>query len=160
VPEEFFLPAGDPDIRVHSTLTVPMDVDLHAMTPHMHLLGKKLWAEVDFPDGRTLPLIKIDDWDFGRQDTYYLREPLRLPAGSVVRLEARYDNTSGNPRNPHKPPRDVLWGESTTDDMLILFLALTQADQDLTRPGARDNFLEEFIRRADLLLERPESPAH
>src|SRR5262249_34982073 len=88
----------------------------------------------------------IDDWDFDRQETYYLREPLSLPAGSIIQIEGLFDNSSANPRNPNRPPRDVLWGEATTDDMLILFLALTQEAQDLTRPGTRNTFMEEFFR--------------
>jgi len=32
--------------------------------------------------------------------------------------------------------------------MMILFLGLTRADQDLTAPGAVDDFMEEFFRRA------------
>ena len=147
-PDDFDLPAGDPGVLVRTRLTVPVDVELHALTPHMHLLGRMFAASVEYPDGRTKPLILIDDWDFNRQETYYLREPLLLPKGSVVRIEGRFDNSEGNPRNPSRPPRGVRWGEATTDDMLILFLALTQAGQDLTRPGARDDFMETFFRAA------------
>jgi len=141
----FRLPADDPEIRVAANLEVPIPVALHAMTPHMHWLGRQFRASVQAPDGRIRPLIAIDDWDFNRQDTYYLREPLSIPAGSIIRIEGIFDNSSANPRNPNRPPADVVWGEATTDDMLILFLALTQDGQDLTRPGARNTFMEEFF---------------
>jgi hypothetical protein len=142
----FRLPAGDPAIPVVANLEVPIPVALHAMTPHMHLLGRRFRATVLRPGGRVQPLIAVDDWDFNRQDTYYLREPLSIPAGSIIQIEGLYDNSSANPRNPNRPPRDVIWGEATTDDMLILFLALTQDGQDLTRPGARNTFMDEFFR--------------
>jgi hypothetical protein len=158
VPDTFVLPAGDPDIRIQTYLKIPMDVELRAMTPHMHQLGRSFRAKVDFPDGRSLALIEIDDWDFNRQDTYYLREPLRLPEGSVVRVEGHYDNSAANPRNPHQPPRDVRWGEGTNDDMLILFLGLTRSGQDLTQPGAEDDFMEEFFRRTGAPMPRVEGP--
>ncbi|WP_165251935.1 AhpC/TSA family protein [Paludisphaera soli] len=147
-PAEFVLPADDSDVGWKAELKIPMDVDLHAMTPHMHMLGRTMEARVETPDGRSRPLIRIEDWDFNRQDTYFLREPLRIPEGSTVHLQARYDNSSANPRNPSRPPREVRWGEGTNDDMMILFLGLTRADQDLTRPGAVDDFMEEFFRRA------------
>ena len=147
-PDGFALPAGDPEAVVTASLTIPMDVELHAMTPHMHLLGRRFSATFTPPDGRTEPLIEIDDWDFNRQDTYHLREPLLLPAGTRIFIKGLYDNSEANPRNPSRPPRDVPWGEGTTDDMLILFLALTDATQDLTRPGARDDFMEDFFRKA------------
>jgi hypothetical protein len=114
----------------------------------MHLLGARIEAKVRYPDGRSRPLIRIDDWDFNRQDTYYLREPLRLPEGAVIRIRGTFDNSEGNPRNPSRPPREVRWGEATTDDMMIVFLALTKAGQDLTVPGSTDDFMEEFFRRA------------
>lgn len=144
-PETFSLPAGNPDIRIRTELALPLDVELHAITPHMHLLGRAMTAEVRLPDGRIRPLIAIDDWDFNRQDTYYLREPLRLPKGAVIQLEGRFDNSAANPRNPSRPPQDVRWGEATTDDMMILFLALTQVGQDLTHPGATDTFMDKFF---------------
>jgi len=154
-PAEFDLPAGDPDIGWKAELKIPMDVELHAMTPHMHLLGRSMEARVVGPDGRSRPLIQIDDWDFNRQETYYLREPLRIAEGSTVHIEARFDNSSANPRNPSRPPRAVRWGEGTNDDMMILFLGLTRADQDLTLPGAVDDFMEEFFRRAGVAPDEP-----
>jgi hypothetical protein len=36
-----------------------------------------------------------------------------------------YDNSSENPRNPHQPPKDVTWGEQTTDEMFLLIVAYT-----------------------------------
>ncbi|WZO97831.1 AhpC/TSA family protein [Isosphaeraceae bacterium EP7] len=147
-PETFELPPDESRILVEAELTIPMDVDLHAITPHMHLLGRMITASVNTPDGRTRPLIHIDDWDFNRQDTYYLREPMHLPEGSVIRVLARFDNSAGNARNPSSPPKGVRWGEATTDDMMILFLALTRSGQDLTQPGSKDDFMDEFFRRA------------
>jgi len=149
-PAEFVLPVGDPRIVWEAELTLPMDVELHAMTPHMHLLGQQIEARVRFPDGRSRPLIRIDDWDFNRQDTYYLREPLRLPEGAVIRITGTFDNSEDNPRNPSRPPREIRWGEATTDDMMIVFLALTKSGQDLTVPGSTDDFMEEFFRRAEV----------
>ena len=142
---KFRLPADHPAVSVVANLEVPISVSLHAMTPHMHLLGKRFRATLRLPSGRVRTLIAINDWDFNRQDTYYLRNPLSIPAGSIIQIEGVFDNSSANPRNPYSPPRDIHWGEATTDDMLILFLALTQDSQDLTKPGARNDFMEKFF---------------
>jgi len=69
-PATFVIPAGEPDHRIGTMLEVPFAVELHAMTPHMHMLGRRFRASVRFPEGRTRTLIEIDDWDFNRQDTY------------------------------------------------------------------------------------------
>ena len=42
-----------------------------------------------------------------------------------VDLEYVYDNSEKNPRNPVHPPVRVRWGEQTTDEMAIAFLAVT-----------------------------------
>ena len=46
---------------------------------------------------------------------------------TVTRVEmlAHFDNTAKNPNNPSSPPRDVRWGEQTTDEMCIGFLQWT-----------------------------------
>jgi hypothetical protein len=50
-----------------------------------------------------------------------------LPKGTVVHLEATFDNSAENPNNPNDPPRDVTWGEQTTDEMCIAFLQYATA---------------------------------
>ena len=46
-------------------------------------------------------------------------------------LVAVFDNSAGNRRNPSKPPRDVRWGEGTTDEMCIAFLRVTVDSEQL-----------------------------
>jgi hypothetical protein len=45
-----------------------------------------------------------------------------LPRGTRVEVRAYYDNSEKNPNNPNKPPKDVTWGERTTDEMCLVFL--------------------------------------
>jgi hypothetical protein len=80
-------------------------------------------AEAVLPDGTTKLLIHVPDWDFNWQDTYHFKEPVPLPAGTRINVTAYYDNSSENPDNPHNPPKEVRWGEQTTDEMCILFLS-------------------------------------
>jgi alkyl hydroperoxide reductase subunit AhpC len=134
------------------TLPLPLDLELLSVAPHMHLLGKDMtmWAEV--PDGegrppRRIDLIDIDKWDFQWQNQYYLRQPIDLPKGSVVKLIAHFDNSADNPRNPNSPPRPVTWGEATTDEMCIGFFGIVKKGQDLTKAGEKDDLiptLEEY----------------
>lgn len=98
---------------------------LIGVTPHMHLVGKQMKATATKPDGTTIPLIWIKDWDFRWQDTYRFVEPIKLPQGTVINMEAVYDNSSANPDNPNTPPKRVVRGEQTTNEMCICFLQLT-----------------------------------
>ena len=143
------LPAGESNVEIQAAWPVPVDVVAYAVAPHMHLLGKDMLMTVTYPDGRTQDLIKIDDWDFNWQYSYYLEKPLDLPKGSVVKVVAHFDNSSDNPRNPNKPPKEVTWGEATTDEMCIGFVGVTKKGQDLTRPGEKDDLHEIFEKQID-----------
>jgi hypothetical protein len=47
-----------------------------SINPHMHLLGKSFWAFALTPGGDTIPLIKINKWDFRWQYYYTFKNPV------------------------------------------------------------------------------------
>ena len=144
------LPFGESNTEIQAAWPVPVDLVAHAVVPHMHLLGKDMLMTVTFPDGRTQDLIKIDNWDFNWQYSYYFEKPLDLPKGSVVKVVAHYDNSAGNPRRPKEmKPEEVRWGEATTDEMCIGFIGVTKKGQDLTRPGEKDDLMDIFKAQID-----------
>jgi hypothetical protein len=124
------IPAGKPDYQTKRDFTLPINAEVISVTPHMHLLGKTFSMKASLPDGSARPLIKIDDWDFNWQDTYSYRNRLQLPRGTIVTLNATYDNSASNPRNPSSPPKAVGWGEQTTDEMCIGFISFVTDDRD------------------------------
>jgi hypothetical protein len=83
----------------------------------MHLLGKSYQVRALVPTGQEVPLIRIDDWDFNWQDSYVFEPMIRLPAGSRIQILVTYDNSAENPDNPNAPPKTVLFGEESTDEM-------------------------------------------
>ena len=99
------------------SLTLPVDVELDNVFEHMHLIGKtcKLWAEL--PDHTTMPLIKINDWDFNWQMTYQYKKRIALPKGTILHGVWTHDNSADNIRNFNSPPKRVTNGESSTDEM-------------------------------------------
>lgn len=113
---------GDPNYEVRADFYVNQPLEAITITPHMHLLGKDMTVTAHLPSGETVPLIKIDQWDFNWQETYSFAKPVSLPAGTTVRLVAHYDNSENNPYNPSRPPKLVTWGEQTTEEMCIAFL--------------------------------------
>ena len=136
------LPPGQSNIEVKAAWEVPVDVTVHSVAPHMHLLGRDMQISVKFPDGQVQDLIKIPDWDFNWQYTYQFEKHLDIPKGSLVYLVSHYDNSEANRNNPHKPPKLVTWGEATTDEMCIGFLGVTKKGQDLTKPGEKDDYMD------------------
>lgn len=116
------IPAGVREYVVSDTYTLPVDVDVMAVQPHAHYLGRTMEAYAEKPGGATEWLISIREWDFNWQDVYRYAEPVSLPHGTRIVMRYTYDNSATNPRNPHRPPRRVLWGQSTTDEMGDLWL--------------------------------------
>ena len=100
--------------------TVPSDISLIGIFPHMHLLGKNWEVYVENPDGTKTNLIKINDWDFNWQGGYYFDKYKIAKKGSKIRAFATYDNTTNNPNNPNNPLKIVTWGEGTKDEMYYL----------------------------------------
>ncbi|HUI81640.1 MAG TPA: tetratricopeptide repeat protein [Bryobacteraceae bacterium] len=122
------IPAGARDFVVSDDFRVPMAMDVLAIYPHAHYLGKLLEAFATLPDGSRKWLIRIPDWNFSWQSVFYYREPLALPKGAVISMRYHYDNSAANVRNPNHPPRMVTSGDQSTDEMAHLWLELLPRD--------------------------------
>ncbi len=105
--------------RTVTTPPIPVDVYAVGISPHMHYLGREMKAWAELPGGKTERLIWIKDWDFNWQGSYLFAKPVRLPKGTILKLEAYYDNSADNPFNPSNPPKRVRFGEETTDEMCL-----------------------------------------
>ncbi len=125
------IPPGDRDFLISDDFRVPMDLNVLAVYPHAHYLGKLMEGYATLPDGTRKWLIRIPDWDLGWQGVFRLKEPLFLPTGTVVSMRYHYDNSTANVRNPNNPPREVKGGNHATDEMGHLWLqVLPVADGD------------------------------
>jgi hypothetical protein len=104
---------------------IPTNVTVFSAQPHMHLIGKKIICYGVTPANDTIPVIRINDWDFHWQGQYEFQHALKVPAGTTLYAIATYDNTSANPHNPSSPPVHVYAGEKTTDEMMMVFFSYT-----------------------------------
>lgn len=114
---EIDIPAGEPNFEIQDSITLPVDVDVMAIAPHAHYLGREMYGTAQFPDGSTRDLLNIEDWDLNWQSEYRFKPWVRLPAGTVLKQRFVYDNSADNIRNPHSPPRRVTYGLQATDEM-------------------------------------------
>lgn len=126
----FEIPPGAERHEVRAKWKAPFDIHLQAITPHMHMLGREILVDAKFPDGTVKRLVHIDDWDFNWQQHYWLKSPLAIPKGTVLKLQAWFDNSEKNPNNPNRPPRAVRFGEDTTDEMAVAYLMYTRDDEN------------------------------
>jgi hypothetical protein len=123
--QDFTLAPNDAHAEVKAQFVSPFSAHVYLIAPHMHLLGRTMNVKATLPGGQEKCLINVDDWDFNWQGLYRYSEPVAIPSGTKVSLQAFYDNSEGNWRNPNVPPRAVSWGEQTTDEMCIAFLGVT-----------------------------------
>ena len=88
------IPPGSRAFTVTDHLKLPVEVQLLAIYPHAHYLGKVVEAWADLPGGSRRPLLKINDWNIDWQATYTYKNPVTLPAGTSVGMRITYDNSS------------------------------------------------------------------
>jgi hypothetical protein len=81
----------------------------------------------------------------GFWQTFYLfATPPKLKAGTRIVLEGIHDNSEDNIRNPSSPPKRVVWGEETSNEMtvaLLQFIPVREADLAQLRLALRGRIL-------------------
>jgi hypothetical protein len=101
---------------------------IRGVAGHMHLRGRDISIVLDPGTAKERMLLHIPKWDFHWQDAYYLEQPVELSPGDTLRLSCTFDNSTGaQPVVDGKPlpPRYVVWGEGTTDEMCLGLLSVT-----------------------------------
>lgn len=133
------IPPGEPNHRVDGKVTLQQPATLLSLFPHMHLRGKAFEYTATFPNGETKTLLKVPQYNFNWQLTYYLDQPIALPAGTQLTATAYYDNSANNKYNPD-PAKEVFWGDQSWEEMLAGFVDLAipvdMNPVDLVRPKA------------------------
>jgi hypothetical protein len=118
----FSIAPGDDRFRLDGDMWATKDFTLLSVMPHMHMVGKEIAVTLTPPDGPEKTMLAIKQWDYNWQETYFLKEPLQVKAGTRFRVEAVYDNSEKNLRNPFNPPRRITFGEQTDNEMCFVFL--------------------------------------
>ncbi len=110
----------------------------------MHLLGHDMTVTATLPNGMKRELIHVEPYDFNWQTRYTYKEPVRLPKGTRLDVVAHYDNSSDNPHNPNNPPKKVVFGEQTTNEMCFAFFTYTIDAEHIAKghPASESETLE------------------
>jgi Flp pilus assembly protein TadD len=124
------IPPGARGFEVADHFQLPVDVEVLGVYPHAHYLGREIRGWAVLPDGTERSLLWIRDWDLNWQAVYRYRQPIALPRGTTVHMSVTYDNSEENPRNPTRPPRRVVGGNRSTDEMGHVWLQVLPKDGD------------------------------
>ncbi|MEZ4316673.1 MAG: hypothetical protein R3F61_04195 [Myxococcota bacterium] len=115
-------------VRTRLGLAADSPLEVHIAGLHMHALGTGGRMQVRHATGETSCLLEIDDWDFSWQGNYALTQPVTVMPDDEVFLGCSWDNTAANQivvDGQALEPRDVTWGEGTTDEMCLGGMYLT-----------------------------------
>ena len=101
-------------------MSFPHDAVLYGLTPHAHHRGGSQVTSIRYPDGHEEVLLALPRYDFNWQYEYFLKTPLKVPAGSKLISRWTFDNSTRNPGNPNHNVA-LGWGEQSDQEMLALY---------------------------------------
>jgi hypothetical protein len=137
------IPAGAPDtaysfaysagaaVAARSGNAIPSDhpFTIYSATLHMHTHGTNTNLSLQRSEGARECLLDIPNWDFHWQGSYRFASPKPVDPGDQLRIECHWDNSAAKQPvidGQVSEPRDLNWGEGTTDEMCVGFLYATQ----------------------------------
>lgn len=96
--------------------TLPVALSIYSCFPHSHKVCKSITNYAYTPTD-TIPLIRMNNWDFNWQGYFTFNNLVKVPAGYKFWSDHLFDNTTNNPNTPN--PVLVTAGFSTSDEMLF-----------------------------------------
>ncbi|HNN96893.1 MAG TPA: hypothetical protein PKI03_31705 [Pseudomonadota bacterium] len=100
---------------------------IYSAWAHMHLLGRSFQIDLVRLVGGRQCLLHIPAWDFHWQSAYAFTHSVYAAPGDKIEVRCEWDNSAANQPafdGRPQPPRDVSYGERTSDEMCIGTLAL------------------------------------
>lgn len=133
------------------TGVIPKAISVFSIFPHSHKICTSI--ENYATNGTaTIPLCRINHWNFERQGFYTFQKLLKIPAGFKVYGEHVFDNTSAN---PFHSPLTVAAGQGTEDEMLFDVLLWTSY-----QPGDESLDIKSIIESDSLFIFREDRLKH
>lgn len=108
---------------------VSSTIQLRAVAGHMHLLGKSIQIDLERQDGTSQRLLDVKVWNFDDQRATVLTKPIAVHPGDKLRVTCTHDATLRQklPALAKLPPRYVVWGEGSSDEMCLGIVSYTQS---------------------------------
>lgn len=121
---KFEIPPHVPDFDIYATHEFKQDVTLLSMRPLMHYRGKQFLYIAHYPDGRDVALLYVNRYNFDWQTAYFPKEPIRLPAGTVLECRGLMNNSHENIKNP-EPHGTIHYGDQPFEEKMIGWIDYT-----------------------------------
>jgi hypothetical protein len=118
-----------PGTTQHCDLPVEGAVTVYAAAGHMHLLGRAIKIEINPGTAGASTLLDVPQYNFDDQAIRPLATPAKLKKGDVIRVTCTHDAGLRKllPQLQKLPPRYVVWGDGTSDEMCLGLLIGTRS---------------------------------
>ncbi len=118
-------PRAGPTQSCTRPVTTPMVI--RSAAGHMHMLGRSISISLKRADGSKHTILDVPSWDFDNQRGVVLAHPLSVRPGDSLVVTCTHDPRlrSRIPSLQALPPRYVLWGEGSSDEMCLGILGFT-----------------------------------
>jgi hypothetical protein len=104
-------------------------IAIRAVAGHMHLLGRSIHVDLERRGGGSQRLLTVNVWNFDDQRATVLAKPVTVHAGDRLRVTCTHDATLREklPELAKLPPRYVVWGEGSSDEMCLGIVSYTRS---------------------------------
>ena len=119
--QDFTIPAGDEAYTRTTSLSLPMDLKIWGVFPHMHVLGAAYKTWIEHEDGDNTCLAESKHYDFENQLQYIYEFDEELNQDDTLKISCTWNNSPSNPDLIHNPPIDIGYGERTDEEMCYAF---------------------------------------
>jgi len=108
---------------------VQVPLRIHALGPHMHLLGRSIRIDLNPGTANARTLLDIPNYNFDNQAFHPLPTAVTVNPGDVLRMTCTYDTERRKllPQLSRTQPRFVVWAEGTVDEMCLGIMVATHA---------------------------------
>jgi Copper type II ascorbate-dependent monooxygenase, C-terminal domain len=111
------------------TRPVTQTIHIRAVAGHMHLLGRSIRIDLLRQDGTRQSLLNVKVWDFDNQRATVLAQKVTVHAGDRLKVTCTHDARLREelPELKKLPPRYVVWGEGSSDEMCLGIVSYTES---------------------------------
>ncbi|MEN3358416.1 MAG: hypothetical protein V7637_2398 [Mycobacteriales bacterium] len=94
---------------------------VYGLAGHMHLLGRSIKVELNPGTATAQTLLDVKVYNFHDQSTHVLPKPVAIKPGDNLRVTCTHDARlrQEDPSLRALPPRYVVWGDGTADEMCL-----------------------------------------
>lgn len=103
------------------SLPANFEATIYAVAGHMHLLGRSIKIEINPGTAGANTVLDIPVYNFDDQAIRPLATPVKVKKGDVLRVTCTHDAGLRKmlPQLQPLPPRYVVWGDGTSDEMCL-----------------------------------------